>query len=122
MDTRDLNGRTRKFAVAVLSFAARMPRTTASRVVEEQLVKAASSVGANYREAGRAESRRDFIHKVGVAAKECAEAQYWMEIVTEANIGDPENCAQLSQECSEILAILVAIGRNARHTPPPASR
>jgi four helix bundle protein len=49
-------------------------------VVRFQLVKAGTSVGANYREANRAESRNDFIHKIAIVEKEASESQYWLEM------------------------------------------
>jgi four helix bundle protein len=119
MKTCDMNARTRDFAVEILSFAESLPRRNSVRIVESQLIKAATSVGANFREASRAQSRRDFIHKIGVAAKECAETQYWLEVISEAGMGNQDDLAPVVRECSEILAILVTIGRNVSNAPPP---
>ncbi len=63
-------------AVAVLRFAETLPAAIAARVVTSQLLRAATSIGANYREANRAESKADFVHKVGLALKEAAETEY----------------------------------------------
>jgi four helix bundle protein len=121
MKTCDMNARTRDFAVEILSFAESLPRRNSVRIVESQLIKAATSVGANFREASRAQSRRDFIHKIGVAAKECAETQYWLEVISEAGMGNQDDLAPVVRECSEILAILVTIGRNVSNAPPQKS-
>ena len=62
---------------------------------------AGTSVGANYREANRAESRNDFIHKIGLVEKEASESQYWLEICEEAKFGDTEKRKWLLQEAGE---------------------
>ncbi|MCG2767594.1 MAG: four helix bundle protein [Chloroflexota bacterium] len=69
--------------------------------------KVKTTNGANYREANRAESRNDFIHKIAVVEKEVAETQYWLELFEDACIGDSAERRWLLQECGELLAILV---------------
>jgi four helix bundle protein len=71
-------------------------------------------VGANYREANRAESRDDFIHKIGLVEKEAAETQYWLELFEEAGIGDQETRRWLLRESGELLAIFTSIGRTSK--------
>ena len=71
-------------------------------------------MGANYREANRAESKDDFIHKVGLAEKEASETRYWLEICFDAALGSPERSKLLRDESSELLAILTTIGRKAK--------
>ena len=79
-----------------------------------QLLRAGTSVGANYREANRAESRSDFIHKIAIVEKESSESQYWLELFDEANIGDMEQRNWLLPESNELLAIFTASGRTAK--------
>jgi four helix bundle protein len=79
-------------------------------VIRYQLVRAGTSVGANYREANRAESRNDFIHKIGIVEKEASESQYWLQICDEAKFGDAKQREWLRQEAGELLAILLAPG------------
>jgi four helix bundle protein len=78
------------------------------------LVKAGTSVGANYREANRAESRADFIHKIAIVEKECSESGYWIEICDEASLGDVDKRSWLSAESRELLAIFTSIGRSTK--------
>jgi four helix bundle protein len=73
MDKVELEKRTKRFALRVISFVTTLPKGKAGDVVGYQMVKAGTSVGANYREANRAESRNDFIHKIGIVEKEAAE-------------------------------------------------
>ena len=74
MNRNELENRTLRFALKTIAFVATLPNSKAGEVVEFQLVKAGTSVGANYREANRAESRNDFIHKLGIVEKEASES------------------------------------------------
>src|SRR5437763_5030916 len=91
----ELERRTRQFALKVISFVATLPKGRVGDVIEYQLVKAGTSVGANYREANRAESRNDFIHKIGLVEKEASESQYWIEICDEAKLGDAQTTSRM---------------------------
>jgi len=82
--------------------------------MSRQLLKSGTSVGANYREAGRAESHDDFIHKIAICEKEAAETQYWLELFLEGKLASEEKCERLRQEASELLAIFVASDRTAK--------
>ncbi len=90
------------------------PKTVDGIEVGRQLLKSATSIGANYREANRAESKNDFIHKVGVAEKEASEAAYWLEICDAAHLGKTEEIQTLLKEANELLAIITTIGRKAK--------
>jgi len=114
MNKVELEKRTKQFALRVIKFAATLPVGRIGDVIRYQLVKAGTSVGANYREANRAESRNDFIHKVAIVEKEASESQYWLEICDEANFGDPEQRIWLLQEAGELLAIFTSAGRTAK--------
>jgi four helix bundle protein len=75
-------------------------------------------VGANYREANRAQSRADFIHKIGIVEKEIAETQYWLELLEEVDHGDNVARTRLLKEAGELLAIFIAIGKSTRANNP----
>ena len=109
----ELEGRTLKFAVAVLRFAETLPNTAASRVVTSQMLRAATAVGANYREANRAESKADFVHKVALALKEAAETEYWLELCAATQLGSVSMARDLRQEANELIAILTTIRHKA---------
>jgi four helix bundle protein len=110
----ELEERTKRFALAVLSVVRQFPRTTDGIEVGRQMLRSAMSVGANYREANRAESKDDFIHKVGLAEKEASETGYWLEICEAAPLGKADTVRALLKEANELLAILITIGRKAR--------
>jgi four helix bundle protein len=114
MDKVELEKRTKRFALRVIAFAATLPVGKIGDVIRYQLVKAGTSVGANYREANRAESRNDFIHKIGIVEKEASESQYWLEICDEAKFGAAEQRDWLLRESGELLAIFTSSGRTAK--------
>jgi four helix bundle protein len=110
----ELEERTKKFGVAIVRFVRTFPKTVDGIGIGRQLLDSGTSIGANYREANRAESRKDFVHKVGIAEKEASETQYWLEICAEAPRGVPAEVKKLHKEAGELLAILLTIGRNSR--------
>ncbi len=79
-----------------------------------QLLRSGTSVGANYREANRAQSRSDFIHKIALVEKEAAETQYWLELFDESKIGNRDDRLWLLEESNELLAIFTRIGKTSK--------
>src|SRR5437899_1330114 len=114
MNKLELEKRTKQFALKIIAFAATLPVGRIGDVIKYQLMKAGTSVGANYREANRAESRNDFIHKIGIVEKESSESRYWLELCHEAGLGDTEERQWLLQEAGELLAIFTSIGRTSK--------
>jgi four helix bundle protein len=114
MDKQELEQRTKRFALRVVRFVSALPKNKVTNVLGYQLLKSGTSIGANYREANRAESRNDFIHKIALVEKEAAETQYWLELCVEADIGNPEERQWLLQESGELLAIFTSIGKTTK--------
>jgi len=112
----ELEERTKKFAVQVVKGVAAFPKTSEGQIIGRQLLRAGTSIGANYREANRAESKSDFIHKVGIAEKEAAETVYWSEICRDTGLGSGKMIAELLDESGQLLAILITIGRKTKKT------
>src|SRR5437667_11379807 len=102
MDKVELEKRTKQIALRIIAFAATLPVGKIGDVIRYQLVKAGTSVGANYRGANRAESRNHFIHKIGIAEKEASESQYWLEIRDEPKFGVAHKRETLLQESGEL--------------------
>ena len=114
MDKIELEKRTKQFALRIIAYAATLPVGKIGDVIRYQLVKAGTSVGANYREANRAESRNDFFHKIGIIEQEASESQYWLELCDEAKFGATQQREWLLQESGELLAIFTSSGRTAK--------
>ena len=111
----ELEERTKKFAVQVVKKVAAFPKNSEGQIVGRQLLRAGTSIGANYREANRAEPKNDFIHKIGVAEKEAAATVYWLEICRVTGLGLVKQIDGLLDESSQLLAILITIGRKAKN-------
>ena len=110
----ELEDRTKKFAVQLVQFIYNQDRNIINSILFSQLIKAGTSIGANYREANRAESKKDFIHKIGIVQKEASETQYWLEVLLESRIIKSGGIEQLLNEATELLAIFTAIGKTAK--------
>src|SRR5438876_8523680 len=111
---KDLERRTKQFAVRVIDFVSKLPRSMTGDVLTRQLLRSATSIGANYREANRGVSRADFSNKIGTVQKEAAETQYWIELLMESGIANAESVENLHKESTELLAIFTSIGKRLK--------
>ena len=109
--SKELEKRTRKFAVRIIQLSANLPNTSEGIVIRNQITKAGTSIGANYREANRSRSRKDFINKIKICEGEASETQYWLEVIVDANLLPWENVKHEYDEGSELLAIFTSIGK-----------
>ena len=110
--SRELEKRTKKFAVRIIRLSEKLPKTPEALVVRNQITKAGTSIGANYREANRARSRADFKSRIKICESEASETQYWLEVIDEANWLPREIIKQEHDECSELLALFASIGKS----------
>ncbi len=113
MTPKELADRTRDFAVRVARMVDALPRRRSSDVIGRQLLRSATSVGANYREACRARSKGDFNSKIGICQQETDESVYWMELIVDLGLLPDRRLAGLLEEGHELLAIFVASGRTS---------
>jgi four helix bundle protein len=111
---KDLEARTKRFALSVIRFSSSLPRTREGDVLARQLLRSATSIGANYREANRGVSRADFANKIGTVQKEAAETQYWLELLLDSGLAGSGNAQELLKESSELLAIFASIGKKLK--------
>ena len=107
---KDLEKRTRKFAVQIIRLSVTLPHTPESIVIRNQITKSGTSIGANYREANRSRSRADFINKIKICESEASETQYWLEVIVEAGWLTWNKVKPEYEECSELLALFTSIG------------
>ena len=114
MTEREMKDRTMEFGSRVLNVVDALPSTIKGRVVANQLAKAGTSVGANYRAACRGKSKADFISKLGTAEEEADESAYWLEMIIRSNMLNKAKVTPLLAEADEMTAILAASGSTAR--------
>jgi four helix bundle protein len=116
MDKRELQNRTKQFALRALKLVDALPRTAAGRAISSQLVRAATSVGANYRSACRVRSRVEFTAKLGIALEEADESLYWLELVRDGKLLPESKLSLLLKEADELTAILASGRKSAAAT------
>ncbi len=114
MNRDELENRTKRFAMRVIRFVSRLPKNSVNHVLGNQLLRSGTSIGANYREANRAISRNDFVHKIGVVTKEASESQYWLELFVEDESNQREELEWLLKESGELLAIFTSVGKTVK--------
>lgn len=110
-----LGDRTLAFSVNVIRHCSRYKQQSLRSVID-QVIRSATSVGANYAEANNAASKTDFKNKIFIAKKEAAETEYWLKILKRLG-DDSEDLATLLSECHEILMILQKIITTLRNEP-----
>jgi len=114
MNPEQFNKRTKAYALRVIRLVEALPKTEVSHVLGRQLLRSGTSVGANYRSACRAKSRRDFIAKMDIVEEECDESLYWMELLVDSGQVRSNRLVSLMKEGEEILSITVASVKTAR--------
>ena len=114
MNRDELQQRTKQFALNIIQLTESLPSTRAGNVLGKQLLRSATSVGANYRSACRARSRADFVSKINITEEEADESMYWLELITESKLMKKENVSPLLQEANELTAIFTASGKTAK--------
>ncbi len=122
MNPEQFKSRTKHFALRVIRLVETLPRSGAGRVIGQQLLRCATSVGANYRAACRARSRAEFIAKMGIVEEECDESVYWIELLVESGLVDAALLEDLRGEAEEILSLVVASIKTSRARRPFATR
>ncbi len=111
----DLKKRTKAFALRVIRVVGSLPRgPQAADVIGKQLLRSATSVGANYRAACRARSSAEFCSKMGIVEEEADESVYWLELLIESGLVREELLTDLLAEANELVAIVVASIKTAR--------
>ena len=110
MDAEDLKKRTKQFALRILRLVAALPNDLQGRTVGGQLVRAGTSVGANYRAACRGRSRAEFVAKLGIVEEEADESAFWLELIIESALLKASLVQPLLDEANELTRI-VAVSR-----------
>jgi four helix bundle protein len=111
-----LRDRTKKFVVRVIRLCQALPKNSEGQVIARQLLRAGTSVGANYRAACRSRSRAESVSKLGTVIEEADETMYWIELVSELKLIKSELIAPLYQEAEELTRICVAARQTTRRS------
>jgi four helix bundle protein len=114
VNEQELKDRTKRFALRIMKLVDALPRSVSGRAIANQLVRAGTSVGANYRAACRGRSKAEFASKLGVALEEADECCFWFELVMDGQLLPRTKVEPLHKEADELTAILVASVRTLR--------
>ncbi len=112
----DLEERTARFGEDIIVFAKTVIKDEVTRPLISQLVRAGTSVGANYMEADGAESKKDFIHKIAICKKESKETKHWLRMIAKADTSKNSDCKKLWIEAKELTLIFSSIVLSKKST------
>jgi len=105
----DLEERTAQFDEAIIELVRTFPQDPVNSPLISQLVRAATSIGANYMEADGAESKKDFQHKISICKKEAKETKHWLRMIAKANPARRDECQKLLKEAQELSSLFSSI-------------
>ena len=114
MNRIELQQRTKQFNIDVIKSCEKLPRNAAGFEIAKQLIRAAGSVGANYRATARAKSKVDFIYKIQIVIAEADECHYWLEIIRDADLNRSSEIDRLIKEANELTAIFTSTNKTAK--------
>jgi len=114
MDEKAFKDRTKKLALKIIELVEELPNRRTADVIGRQLLRSATSVGANYRSACRGRSTADVLSKLAIVEEEADESVYWMELLVEAHIIPESRVSELMRETNEIVAMTVASNKTLR--------
>lgn len=115
MDKRELQERTRAFALRIVRLCAALPQQNVAQILGKQLLRCGTSVGTNYRAACLAKSRPDFANKIKICEEEADETVYWLGLLIDGNIMSKQRLTPLLKEACEISSIMCAAAKTT-HT------
>ncbi len=114
MKTYDLEERTAKFGEDIIDLCKRIPKMTVTMPLIDQLVRAGTSIGANYAEANGASSKKDFKNKIFICKKEAIETKYWLRMLAKAESSIADECRKLWKENHELTLIFSKIAKSSQ--------
>jgi len=108
MTEKQFKDRTKKIGLEVIQLVESLPKNSSARILGQQLLRSATSVGANYRSACRGRSAAEILSRMAIVEDEGDESLYWMEMLLEAGMAQPEKVEPIYREMNEIVAMTVA--------------
>ncbi len=115
MNPEELRARTRTFSLQVVKLVQALPKNMVADVLGKQVLRSATSVGANYRAACRAQSGAMFIAKLSIVVEEADETVYWLELIRDAHLIEAQLLVGVIDEAEQILKIMSSSRKTARH-------
>ena len=114
----DIAERLLDFAVRIIKLVGALPKSDVGKHIGCQILRSGTSPGSNYEEACGAESRADFVHKLGIALKELKETRFWLRLIRRSGLIEEDKLEPLISECEEIIAIIAKSILTAKSNKP----
>jgi len=114
MTSNELKLRTKNFSLRVIRMIEKLPKSNSAKVIGYQLIRSATSVGANYRAACRARTKAEFISKIKIVEEESDESLYWLELIQELQFFKNVLISDLIREADELTAIFTSTVKTAK--------
>ena len=115
MDKNDLKQRTKKFSLEIIKIIELIPKTKIGYTIANQMIRSATSVGADYGAACRAKSDKDLLNKLLIVEEEADETLYWLELLQETKTLNENVLDNIMKECDELVAIFTSAGKKMRN-------
>ncbi|PCI21276.1 four helix bundle protein [Candidatus Wolfebacteria bacterium] len=110
----DLEERTARFGEIIIDFIKTLERNDLNRPLINQMIRSATSIGANYMEANQASSKKDFMNKIRICGKESNETKHWLRMIVKANEDKKDECKKLWKEAHELTLIFAKITKSSK--------
>ncbi len=117
-NTNIIREKTKAFAVRIVYLYKYLCEGKKEYVLSKQMLKSGTSIGANVKEAIQAQSKKDFISKMGIGLKECSETEYWLELLHETEFLNDNEFNSIYSDCEELMRILTAIIKKSKNSHP----
>ena len=108
--------KSKSFALCIIKLFRYLTENHRIAPVANQILKSGTSIGANVKEAVRAQSKPDFYSKMNIALKECSETEYWLELLHESGYITEEQFESIYGDCKELLKILISITKTQNNS------
>jgi len=112
--SEEMRERTKQAALRIIQLHRALPATEEARIIGRQLLRSATSVGANYRAACRGRSRAEYFAKLCICIEEADETLYWLELLRESGILPAERLTSIYEEFDKITAVLASSRKTMR--------
>lgn len=109
MKNYDLEDRTSKFSKNIIILCKKLPFNMVNKRLGDQLLRSATSIGANYREANECDTKKDFKNKIRISKKEARETIYWLDLLIDVNLNLKDELLSLLDESKQLMKILASI-------------
>ena len=102
------------FAIRIVKLNMYIKETHREYVLSKQILRSGTSIGANVREAGYAQSKRDFLYRMQIALKEASETEYWLDLLIETGYIEEKMAGSLKNDCTELMKLLTSCVRSTK--------